>query len=203
MAAERRSSIAALVLAAGGSSRFGEPKQLIDWGGRTLLEHVLEMVGQWPVDHVYLVLGDREEEILDAIDLPPDVVVVVNPAWEEGIASSLRVGLDALIRDRAADAVFVVLGDQPSIPAEVPGALIEARLRSGLPAIVPEYRYATANPALLDRSLWPTLMSLTGDKGAAGLLALHPEWVEKVHFDTLPPRDVDTPNDAEALRPRR
>lgn len=192
--------IAGLVLAAGGSQRFGTPKQLIPWGESTLIEYVVDQVSQWPVDSVYVVLGAHDEEILESVEFAEDVVVVLNPDWEEGIASSLRVGLDALMRAKTADAVFVALGDQPTIPDDVPHRLATVRKTSRMPAIVPEYRYATTNPVLIDRSLWPMLMSLTGDKGAAGLLGLHPEWVEKVHFDTLPPRDIDTPNDAEALR---
>ena len=70
-------------------------------------------------------------------------------------------------------------------------------------AIVPKYRYTRGNPVLIDRALWPRLMSLEGDEGAQRLLQAHSEWVEEVWFDSLPPRDIDTQADVEELRPRR
>jgi CTP:molybdopterin cytidylyltransferase MocA len=186
--------ILALVLAAGGSRRMGRPKQLIPWRERPLLEWVVAAVGDWPVDSVAVVLGASAEQILDTVDLG-DSLVVINPGWEEGIASSIRVGLDAITRNVRAERVFIALGDQPRIAGEVPPALLRAMEESGRPAVVPRYRYQRGNPVLIDRWLWPRLMSLEGDTGAAGLLKAHPEWVHEVWFDRLPPRDVDTPAD--------
>jgi molybdenum cofactor cytidylyltransferase len=191
-------STAALVLAAGGSRRLGSPKQLVAWRGRPLLEGVLGAVAGWPVDEVVVVLGAYEEEILSSVDFR-DAVVVLNPDWEEGVASSIRVGLDVLTRDPRFDRTFVALGDQPQIPDGVPASLLAAMAESGRPAAVPKYRYERANPVLFHRSLWPRLMSLEGDAGAARLLQTHPEWVEEVWIDHVPPRDVDTQHDVADL----
>jgi molybdenum cofactor cytidylyltransferase len=128
---------------------------------------------------------------------------VENPEWEEGLAASLRVGLDALTRMSRAEAAFIVLGDQPEIPEEVPAKLIAAWQGGRHLAVVPKYRYASGNPVLVSRELWPRLMSLTGDEGARRLLQAHPEWVEEVWIESLPPRDIDTQRDIEELRPRR
>jgi len=103
---------AALVLAAGGSRRLGQPKQLLDWGGRPLLERVVAAVHAWPVSPVVVVLGAHADDILERVDLG-EALVVVNPEWEEGIASSLRVGFDLLAREVTAHWAFVALGDQP------------------------------------------------------------------------------------------
>ena len=184
----------ALILAAGASRRLGRPKQLVDWRGTPMLQRVIDAVAAWPVDGIALVLGAHEEEILAAID-PGDALVIVNPEWEEGIASSLRAGLDAVARQGGIERAFIVLGDQPSIPPEVPAGLLEGMDDSGKPAVVPKYRYQRGNPVLIDRFLWPRLMSLEGDAGAARLLQAHPEWVHEVRFDHPPPRDVDTPED--------
>lgn len=164
-----------------------------------MLESVVASVAAWPVGLVVVVLGANAEEILESVDLA-EAVVAINEGWDEGIASSLRVGLDVVSREPSWESVFVVLGDQPRIPPEVPGRLVEALSDSGRPAVVPVYRYERGNPVLFARSLWPRLMTLEGDAGAAGLLAAHREWVEEVRFDHLPPRDVDTAADVADLR---
>ena len=161
----------------------------------------MSAVAGWPVSLVVVVIGAAEDEVLEAVDFG-DAVVAVNPEWEEGIASSIRVGLDVLSRDRRIDAAFIALGDQPHIPSEVPGALIAALEDSGRQAAVPKYRYERANPVLIHRSLWPRLMSLEGDSGAARLLQTHPEWVEEVWIDHTPPIDVDTRDDVADLEGR-
>lgn len=194
-------SIAALILAAGASIRMGESKQLLDWGGRPLLGHILGQAGAWPVDQVVVVLGSEAETILERVDLG-QALVVLNPEWQEGQASSLRAGLAALAREGGMEAAFIFLGDQPEVDPAVLSALVEAYRSSGRWAVVPKYRYTRGNPVLVDRALWPRLMSLRGDEGARRLLEAHPEWVEEVRFDQLPPRDVDTPLDVADLRPR-
>lgn len=194
--------IAALVLAAGGSSRLGRPKQIEQWGSTTLLEHVLRRVREFPTDETWVVVGAEADAVMDMVDLT-DCGIVENPEWEEGLAASLRVGLDALTRLSKVEAAFIVLGDQPEIPDDVPDKLAAAWQRTRALAVVPKYRYAWGNPVLVSRELWPRLMSLTGDEGARRLLQAHPEWVEEVWIESLPPRDIDTETDVEELRPRR
>ncbi len=194
--------IAAVVLAAGGSRRLGRPKQLEAWGNTTLLGHVLDQVRRFPVDETWVVLGAGIDEVMREVDLT-DFGIIENPEWEEGLASSLRVGLDALTRLSKAEAAFIVLGDQPDISEDVPAKLVDAWRSSRALAAIPKYRYAWGNPVLVGRELWPRLMSLTGDEGARRLLQAHPEWVEEVWIESLPPRDVDTQRDVEEMRPRR
>lgn len=193
---------AALILAAGESKRFGGPKQLADWGGRPLLEHVVDQVGGWPqVDEIYAVLGANAGRIMERVDLPGAAVVVENHEWREGIASSLRAGLDALMGDGEAGAALVVLADQPMVPAAAVERLFEARRRSGRPVILPLYRFRRGHPVLLDRWLWPRLIAgLEGDQGARNLFLSRPEWVEEVLFGEDAPQDIDTPQDLARLR---
>lgn len=192
---------AALILAAGESRRFGEPKQLADWKGRPLLEYVAGRAAGWPrVDEVYTVLGAEAERIMERVDLT-GVTVIENLDWREGIASSLRAGLDALLGDREAGAALVVLADQPMVPAAAVERLFEARRRSGRPVILPRYRFLRGHPVLLDRWLWPRLIAgLEGDQGARNLFLAHPEWVEEVTVGEDAPRDIDTPEDLRRLR---
>jgi len=194
--------IAALVLAAGGSTRLGRPKQLEPWGDTTLLGHVLNLVESIDFDERYVVLGAETDQVLETHDLT-GWTVVENPEWEEGMASSLRAGLDAVTRFSRADLVAIFLGDQPDVDLEVVDRLIQTARKTKRQAVVPKYRYAWANPVIVTRTLWPRLMSLDGDEGAKRLLQAHPEWVEEVWFEQRPPRDVDTERDIGDLRPRQ
>lgn len=194
-------STAAIVLAAGASRRLGRPKQLEKWGDTNLLGHVVARTRSFPVHEVWVVLGHEADRILAETDLG-DAGVVENPEWEEGIASSLRVGLDVLTRMSRCDTALIVIGDQPEVSAEVVEQLARAHAKAGKPVTIPKYRYSRGNPVLVDRSLWPRLMSLEGDDGAKRLWQAHPEWVNDVWFSSAAPRDVDTGVDVEELRPR-
>ena len=194
-------SLAAVVLAAGGSRRLGRPKQLEPWGGMTLLGRVVANAKTYPVSEVWVVLGDHLEEILAGVDLT-GCGIVENPEWENGLSSSIRVGLDALTRLSRAEGALLLMGDQPDVDPQVVAGICQAYKPAKTLAVVPKYRYTWANPVLVDRSLWPRLMSLEGDEGAKKLLLAHSEWVHEVWFEALPPRDVDTWVDVEELRPR-
>ena len=193
--------IAAVILAAGGSRRLGRPKQLEPWGDTNLLGHVVARTSEFPVEEVWVVVGYEADRILAETDLGT-AGVVENPEWEEGIASSIRVGLDALTRLSRCDQALIVIGDQPAVPAEVVDALLASHAGSDKPVSVPKYRYTSGNPVLVDRLLWPRLMSLEGDEGAGRLWQAHPEWVNEVWFSDLAPRDVDTESDVAEMRPK-
>jgi molybdenum cofactor cytidylyltransferase len=194
-------STAAVVLAAGGSKRLGRTKQLEPWGDSNLLGHVVARTRQFPVDEVWVILGHDSGQILEDTDLG-DAYVVENLEWEEGIASSLRVALDALTRLSRCDQALVVIGDQPDVPVATVEELLASHARAGKPVTLPKYRYSRGNPVLIDRSLWARVMSLEGDEGAKRLWQAHPEWVNEVWFSDSGPRDVDTETDVTELRPR-
>ena len=156
---------------------------------------------EFDVDEVWVVVGHDAEEIIDRADLG-DAYIVENLEWEEGIASSLRVGLDALTRLSRCDTALIVIGDQPDVPVEVVGELLRSHEKAGKPVTVPKYRYSWGNPVIVNRSLWPRLMSLEGDEGARRLWQAHPEWVNEVWFSDAAPRDVDTEADVAELKPR-
>ena len=194
-------TVAALVLAGGGSRRLGRPKQLLPWGGATLLDHVLDQVRRWGIDEIWVVLGAHADAVSEQVDLT-GVGVVENPEWEEGLASSLRAGLDAMGRLSRVDGALIVMGDQPDVSEEAVAEVVAAYRPGKTAAVVPKYRYIRGNPVLVDRLLWPRLMSLEGDEGARRLLDSHPDWVTEVWLERLPPRDVDTNFDVEELQPR-
>lgn len=194
-------STAAVILAAGGSRRLGRTKQLEKWGDTNLLGHVVQRTAAYPVDEVWVVLGHDLDRVLSETDLGK-AYVVENPEWEEGIASSIRVGLDALNRLSKCDHALIVPGDQPYLSEEVVTTLLAEHGKTGKPVTVPKYRYSWGNPVVVQRSLWPRLMSLEGDEGGRRLWQAHPEWVQEVWFPEPPPRDVDTEDDLAELRPR-
>ncbi len=194
-------STAAVVLAAGGSKRLGRTKQVEPWGSTTLLGNVVARTLEFPVDEVWVVLGHDMENILAETDLGA-AYVIENPEWEEGIASSLRVALDALTRLSRCDQALIVIGDQPDVPVETVEQLLASHAKEGRPVTLPKYRYNWGNPVVVDRSLWARLMSLEGDEGAKRLWQAHPEWVNEVWFSDTGPRDVDTEADVAELKPR-
>lgn len=194
-------STAAVVLAAGGSKRLGRPKQLEPWGDSNLLGHVVARTYEFPVDEVWVVLGHDADRILEDSDLG-EAYVIENLEWEEGIASSLRVGLDALTRLSRCDQALVVIGDQPEVSTAIVEELLASHRKAGRPVTVPKYRYSWGNPVVVDRSLWARVMSLEGDEGAQRLWQAHPEWVNEVWFSDTNPRDVDTEADVTDLQPR-
>jgi molybdenum cofactor cytidylyltransferase len=166
-----------------------------------LLGHVVSRARSFPVDEVWVVLGHDSDRILAETDLG-DVGVIENPEWEEGIASSLRVGLDALTRLSRCERALILMGDQPEASSDVVAELLDSHVKAGKPVTIPKYRYTLGNPVVVDRSLWSRLMSLEGDEGAMRLWRAHPEWVNEVWFPDSVPRDVDTDTDVVELRPR-
>lgn len=192
---------AAIILAAGGSRRLGRPKQLEPWGDTTLIERILAATREMPVDEIWVVLGADADRILSEVDFG-DAGIVENPEWEEGISSSLRVGLDVLTRFSRSERALILMGDQPDVSPEVVTQLLASHRTSGRPVSIPKYRYTLGNPVVVDRSFWSRVMSLEGDEGAMRLWRAHPEWVNEVWFQDQMPRDVDTEADVKEMRPR-
>lgn len=192
-------STAAVILAAGASTRFGSPKQLAELDGRPLLQHVVDTVTGVPaLDPVVLVLGAHHDEVRAAID-PGRARVALCLGWEEGIAASLRAGLAVAADDADVDRVLVVLGDTPLLEAAVVQDVLEAA--DGAPPEVPAravYDGRPGHPVVLPSHLFAAVGELTGDEGARELLAGGPVLL----VDAAGPGglDVDTPESLEALR---
>jgi molybdenum cofactor cytidylyltransferase len=191
--------VAAIVLAAGASRRFGSPKQLLMVAGRPMVAQVTAAVLASRADEVVVVVGSRAEQIVQALAGLP-VRTVPNRTWEEGISSSMRAGLSALPPD--IDAVLFVLADQIRLtPDEVDvviGAYSQAiATQSPPPRIaVPVHAGQRGNPVLFDHSLFPELMEVRGDQGGRGIMDRHPSMVLEVQLPTDGiVKDVDTPQD--------
>jgi molybdenum cofactor cytidylyltransferase len=160
---------------------------------------VLDDVGRWPVDETIVVLGSEADEVESACDLT-QVSVVVDPEWAEGMASPLRAVLDLVSRDRRVTHVVLARGDQPGVPPDVVGALVDHARSSEAPAVVPKYRYATGWPVIVERSLWDVFLRLEGPIDVHHILATHARAIEEVWVDRLAPRRIETGRDLPGSR---
>ena len=183
--------ISAIVLAAGTSSRMGSPKPLLMLGGRSLLEHVLAMVRDARVDEIIVVLGHEADRVRDRVSLD-GARAVVNPAYAEGMSTSLGAGVRAA--DPRSDGFLIVLGDQPFVASATINALIDRRNGSLAKILIPTYEGRRGNPVLLDRSLSEDVQSITGDQGCRAIFGRHTRGILEVPVeDPGILVDLDTP----------
>jgi len=188
--------IAAVILAAGSASRFGEQKLLLPLGGKPLIRWTVENVLASQIEDVIVVLGKEAEAVREALEGLP-VRFLVNPRYPEGMSSSLQAGVSSL--GPAVEAALIVLGDQPQITAAIINQIIETYRRVRKPIIVPVYEGVRGNPVLFAASLFPELEAVRGNQGAREVVAKDPGRVASVPFPFPMPRDVDTRDDYEAL----
>ena len=189
-----RQPVAAVVLAAGESRRFGSAKQLAELEGRTLLEHVLALAdaaGLAPIVAVVPVWLTRPAAMRDA-----RLRWVRNPHPERGMSHSLRLGFEALAADTTA--AVILLGDQPTLPPAAIAALLAARGEKPIVATMAAGRLAP--PVLIERSHFDVVRQPSGDIGLRQVLNDHPEWVAAIELGE-PIADVDTTDDLAALEP--
>jgi CTP:molybdopterin cytidylyltransferase MocA len=187
--------IAAVVLAAGASTRMGRPKLILPLGSGTVLSAAVAPLLEAGLERVVVVLGDRAVEVERGAGLPEDprLRVVVNASWPEGMASSLRRGLDEC---KDAEAVLVALGDQPGVPAVRLRRMLDA-WSPGTPLVVPVHDGRAGHPVLFARELFGELRALAGDVGARDVVRRH--WARAALVAAEPTRDIDTEEDYRAL----
>lgn len=202
MEAGKSSRIGAVILAAGMSSRMGEAKQLLRLGENTLLGRVLENVRGSRANEIVLVLGHEAEAIQERLAIG-NLKVVINEAYREGMATSLRAGLSAL--DPGVDAAFIVLADQPFVRPAIFDRLIDEYekseyQKSKAQIAIPVYKGFRGNPVLLDRSVFAEVMALSGDVGCRAIFANHLEGIVNVPVEDVGILlDVDSKDDLEKL----
>jgi molybdenum cofactor cytidylyltransferase len=190
--------IAAIVLAAGASTRMGRQKLTLPMaGGRPLVRLAVEQVLAAGLDEVVVVVGGDADTVAAALATLP-VRVIVNPRYAEGQSTSLRAGLDAL--RPGTDAAVVALGDQPLPDPDVIRRLVAAFRTTGRPIAAPVYRDGRGNPVLFGAALFGELRGVTGDQGGRGVITRDPARVAEVPVDMAMPADIDTPEDYEAAR---
>jgi molybdenum cofactor cytidylyltransferase len=207
--------VAGIILAGGGSSRFGQPKPLLDWHGKHFVHAVAETALAAGLSPVVIVTGAKAEQVETAvIDLP--VIIVRNEDWQSGQSSSIRTGLAYLAPPHPASghpplpspgrrrkgrdgegmgevgAAIFLLADQPQITPTVIRALIEEHTRTLAPIVAPLVGGQRANPVLFDRVTFPDLIALSGDVGGRAIFSQYPVNY-LIWYDESLLSDVDTP----------
>ena len=191
--------VSAVILAAGTSSRMGKAKQLLALGESTVLAQTLAHVQAAALHEIILVLGASAETIRRRLPSPRELKIVVNHAYQQGIASSLRAGLSAV--DPGSHAALIVLGDQPFIRPQTLDRIVAEYQRSQAQIVIPTHQGQRGNPVLLDRSVFAEVMALEGDVGSRAIFARHLDGIVNVEVeDSGVLLDLDDPVDYERLK---
>ncbi len=201
--------IAGIVLAAGESTRFGQPKQLLDWHGQPFVHAVAQNAVDAGLSPVVVVTGANAEQVGAAV-MDLDVKVVRNEEWKSGQGSSIKAGVLSIIsasisgflpfsvmRRGVGGAIFL-LADQPQITTSVIRALVEKHAEALYPIVAPMVLDRRANPVLFDRATFSDLTTLEGDVGGRAIFHKHRVEYLPWHDDNLL-LDVDTPENYQRL----
>ncbi|MBL7700389.1 MAG: nucleotidyltransferase family protein [Chitinophagaceae bacterium] len=186
-----------IILAAGASTRLGEPKQLLRYGNVNLVQHAVMEARATDAKGVVVVVGSSAEQIIKSVE-NKGAKIVRNEKWSEGIGSSIRTGVEFVARDTEVDGVILMVCDQPYVSTAFLNELIAHQHSSKEPIVAAQYKDTVGTPALFHRSFFPALQELHGDAGAKKIMLDHSSEVYKVKFP-LGDIDIDTRNDYEML----
>lgn len=182
-----------LVLGAGESKRMGEPKLLLPFGDKTVIEHIVDSIGRSKADKILVVLGSHREEILNRLG-SRSVETVTNHRYREGMLSSIQAGFEALPEDT--QAALVYLGDQPLIPHEVIDRLIMAYRKTHAGIVLPLYQKQRGHPILIDMKHKREVLNLRPEIGLRALVHNHPGDIQEVEVESPHIlKDIDRPED--------
>jgi molybdenum cofactor cytidylyltransferase len=204
-------NVAAVILAAGGSSRLGQPKQLLTFRDETLVGRAIRAAAEAGCEPILVVVGDTGNEIRRTLPIRDSRIasspsqhervvcptVVENEEWRRGIGTSIRRGLEQLSKE--SEAVVLLTCDQPFLDGSIVRQLIAAREVTGKPIVASSYANTLGVPALFDRSCFDALLALPDDSGAKMLIASRPNDVTAIAFEDGA-IDIDTPADFQRLQ---
>jgi molybdenum cofactor cytidylyltransferase len=183
-----------IILAAGNSSRLGEPKQLLRYKSKSLIRNVTESALEVPGAHVILVIGANEESVSGEVyDLP--VQLARNKNWQEGMGSSVRVGMDCLLADdKQFKGVILAVSDQPHVSGSLFNELIAQSNENGNKIVACSYDETMGTPAFFPEQYFQLLSGLKGKEGARRILKTLQKEVDTLSFP-LGSIDIDTRED--------
>jgi molybdenum cofactor cytidylyltransferase len=189
---------AILILAAGQSSRLGSPKQLLEYHGTSLIRTVAQTALNSEIGSVTIVLGANADKIRNELEIP-DLSLIENSDWQEGMASSIRAGVKAITDQQPdTDGIMILVCDQPHLEEDILKQLLQVQRDTGLPVAASVYEGKTGTPAIFHKSFFPQLMELKGDTGARKLFSEYSDQVALVPFEKGI-IDIDTKEDYDKL----
>jgi len=190
-----------IILAAGSSSRLGTAKQLLPYAGTTLLQHSLQTALATNANTIVVVLGANAAIIKENIK-NTTAHIVVNEEWQEGMASSIRCGIQALSNiDPNVQGAILLVCDQPFVNTSLLNNLIVSHHKTGKPIVACNYENTFGPPVFFHKSIFPELLLLKGDKGAKNIVQQHAGEMGSILF----PEgniDIDTADDYQKLSAR-
>ncbi len=185
-----------IILAAGSSSRMGQPKQLLTYKNKSLIRHVSEEARKAAGSNVTVVLGSGAKDIEKELE-DMDITIAENTEWQQGMASSIKRGLSAMsIADL--DVVILTVCDQPFVSSDLFKELIELKENTGKGIVACKYDGTIGTPALFDRTYFQELLDLDGEEGAKKLLSRHSTDLTTIAFPEGK-LDIDTMEDYSEL----
>jgi molybdenum cofactor cytidylyltransferase len=193
-----RPHVAAIILAAGASTRMGRPKLLLTHHGVPLVRRAVETAVGGGCTDVVVVLGADHEQYRPQLKGTP-ARLLDNPEFSHGMSSSIRVGIEALAEDT--QAAIILLADQPFIDRGIIERLITTYVTSKAKIVACAYQGVRGAPVLFDRALFLELLLLEGDQGARHVLTIYPRNVTAIEISPTAATDIDTPEDARRLLP--
>ena len=192
-------SIGIIILAAGASTRLGQPKQLLIYKGNSLIFNTVEIAVNSGCSPIIVVLGAYADLILPEISNFP-VKIVENSNWQEGMNTSIRAGINLLqTTQEIIEAVIIMVCDQPFLSTNLIQKMIDIYYLKSNPIVASEYAGTLGVPALFSSSLFPEMLNLKTDKGAKQIINKYASQVITVDFP-IGEIDIDTFTDYESLK---
>lgn len=192
-------NIGIIILAAGASRRMGQPKQLLKWQGKSLIQHVCKLALSTDCSPVILVLGANADVIRAGL-ATRGMNIVVNADWQLGMGGSLKAGINKLVEiNPAVDAAIILLVDQPLVDNHHIQKLLESYEATDKKIIASAYNQTLGVPALIDRGYFKKLQTIRADQGARVLIQKEIESVASIPFP-VGALDLDRPEDWERFK---
>ena len=190
--------IGAVILAAGESSRFGRPKQLVQFRGKSLVRRAVDAAKDANCSAIVVVLGSKREQIERELK-ETDAIVAENKDWRRGIGSSIRVGVESAVSQAPdVEAIVLLTCDQPSLKTDTIERLIATREKTKKAIVASSYSETLGVPALFDRSCFQELLALDDETGAKVIILSNRERVAELLFPEGK-IDIDTAADYKNL----
>jgi len=186
-----------IILAAGESTRLGYPKQIAKFKDKTLLQLAIDAANGCKADKRVVVLGANRDEIKKTFS-GASIPNIPNPHFEKGMSTSIKIGLEYMLRFEQPDQVIIMLCDQPFVDAKLLNKLIAAQEKEGKGIVACAYSKTVGVPILFGKAYFKELMELTGDEGAKQIALAHEEDLATIAF-TKGKVDIDTEEDLKDL----